>query len=66
MTPKKKALELLNRFKFQCEHNCQPSTVKGISKNSSLICVSEIINLDYFSVEGREYWKQVKQEIEKL
>lgn len=38
----------------------------NLSKQCVLIAVDEILNLDYFSEEGREYWQEVKQEIQKL
>jgi Na+-translocating ferredoxin:NAD+ oxidoreductase RnfC subunit len=76
MTPLEKAKELVEKFK-NADFNCKgcdmvfcdvPCTMLNLSecKKCALICVDEIITLDYFSIEGREYWKQVKQELEKL
>ena len=39
---------------------------KNKAKQCAIIAVDEILNLDYFSEEGREYWQKVKNEIEKL
>ncbi len=36
------------------------------AKQCAIIAVDEILNLDYFSEEGREYWQEIKNEIEKL
>ena len=58
-SPKEKAKELVLRYsKINARHKD--------SIRCALIAVDEIINLDYFSEEGREYWEEVKQEIEKL
>ena len=37
-----------------------------IAKQCALIAVDEIIGLENFSVEGREFWNEVKQEINEL
>ena len=39
---------------------------KNKAKQCAIIAVDEVLNLDYFSEEGREYWQKVKNEIEKL
>ena len=59
MKPKEKAKELVDRYYFVDDYH-------SFSKQCALIAVDEIINLDYFSEEGREYWQEVKKEIEKL
>jgi hypothetical protein len=71
MSPKEKAKELFERFNKEGLH--QISSVinrfirKEIIKQCGLIAVDEIINagkdVDEFS---DSYWKQVKQQIEKL
>ena len=71
LTPKEKAEKLLNKYTFQIEgidnYNFVLNTkIKFIAKQCALIAVYEIINLDDFSIEGREYWEEVKNEIEKL
>jgi len=59
MSPKEKAKELFDKFSLGYYH-------AENAKRCALIAVDEIINLDDFSIEGRKYWKEVKQEIEKL
>ena len=76
MTPKEKAIELLNKI------NNMPITIKEWNKASdyaktnlkrkALIVVDEVLNaIDWYYYEGsaqteHNYWKEVKQEIEKL
>ena len=68
MTPKEKAEELVDKF-IQTNGNA------FFAKECALIAVDEIIKLNVFDCndewsdedgDTREYWKQVKQEIEKL
>ena len=77
MTPKEKAEELCRKMLYQIEWNAQPSTVKGVAKQCALIAVDETIrtlNEDIRDLDVRgnvlldliEYWREVKQEIEKL
>ena len=73
MTPKEKAMELVNKF---LELTSEEFTGINISsKQCALICVDEIINTgvhtDYIKVDGYmlslfEFYTEVKQEIEKL
>ena len=65
-SPKEKATMLINYF-----ISIQPDILKNITDASfhhailcSLNMVEEIIDLDDFSVEGREYHNKVKQELE--
>jgi hypothetical protein len=67
MTPKEKALELVQKY-FKANH--QPYGFKD-AKQCALIAVDEIINaIDWHEFETPnkelEYWQEVKQEIEKL
>lgn len=64
---KEKAKELIGKM---CGNNC---TEKNINKKKkfALIAVDEILESHYFSLSGVKssiynYWKEVKQEIEKL
>jgi hypothetical protein len=68
MTPKEKAKELVDKF-------TQTNGNAFFAKECALIAVDEIIKLNVFDCndewsdedgDTREYWKQVKQEIEKL
>ena len=36
------------------------------AKQCAFIAIEEILDLDDFSVEGREYWQEVKEELQKL
>lgn len=65
MTSKEKAEELFKKM-YQVRSVAGSDITKYFAKQSALVAVDEILNLDYFSIEGREYWQQVKQEIEKL
>ena len=72
MTPKEKAKELVEQFTFRCEE----CNYDWNAKQCALIAVDEIIsNTPYGFYSGiipaykgtdLDYWKQVKQEIEKL
>ena len=67
MTAKEKANELFDKFYLQTEYyiNCG---CEFLAKDNALICVDEIINCNTIYMEGCyiEYWKEVKQEINKL
>ena len=67
MTPKEKAIELYDKFIFPC-WECDEF---DRAKQCALIAVDEIVNaIDWHKFETPnkelEYWRQVKQEIEKL
>lgn len=63
MTPKEKAKELVNKYWITdfdiYEEEC---------KKCALIAVDEILNAinPFGQMLGKEYWQEVKQEIEKL
>ncbi len=68
MTPKEKAFELIELFTFNCRE-CDNSKI------SALIAVDEILqslghkklsDSPYTTLEARQYYVQVKQEIENL
>jgi len=66
MTPKEKAIELVNKFNDYMVPNY---TGTFEAKQCALIAVDEVlnfINTDVFSYTNEEYWEEVKQEIEKL
>lgn len=68
MTPKEKALELFRRF-WQAENSLgMQAMYREESKICAFICVEEIetILLQERVFESLDYWKEVKQEIEKL
>lgn len=78
MTPKEKAKELVDKMSyndFDEDHNCS----NYVAKNCALIAVDEVLNVIPYSImdthkgevyfyenEERDYWQEVKQEIEKL
>ena len=61
MTPKEKAEELYGKH-FVALFIME----KENAKRSALVTVDEILELDNFSIEGRDYWQEVKQEIQNL
>jgi hypothetical protein len=64
MTPKEKAEELVNKFaKLPEEGSLMWYLSFEIAKKCALIAVDEIIDKDGFN---NDYWKEVKQELEKL
>ena len=82
MTPKEKALELVNKFWKSCydKHDIA-KLVKEDAKQCALIAVDELIesfnsiydasirNIEKYSGAKygmKDYWQEVKQEIEKL
>ena len=74
MTPKLKAEELINSYRIILmneDTECGNEILcTSISKQCALIAVDEIINSRkkhlVQSIKFYEYWKEVKQEIEKL
>jgi hypothetical protein len=65
MTPKEKAIELVDKYKFYLGN--EQENIKE-AKDCALIAVDEILNIksvdkDY---DLSNYWLEVKQEIEKL
>ena len=65
LSPKEKANQLVNMFFNEMQFSEFVDDLDA-SKQCVKMLVNEIINLDYFSIEGRKYWEQVKQEIENL
>lgn len=60
MTPKEKAAELVKRFSLVGLQQ------RGEGIVCAIIAVDEILNAHLFDLDEKEYWQQVKQEIEKL
>ena len=64
MTPKEKAKELVQLFyNNQCSHSVTELAYKS-AKKCALICVDEI--LEFHDRIDVKYWKEIKQEINKL
>jgi hypothetical protein len=70
MIPKEKAKELFNKFAFEkTTEGYKMFQTSNESKRCSLIAVNEIIQAieDIFeTLDEREYWQSVKEEIEKF
>jgi len=67
MTPKEKAIELVDKIYFDIDFDLagMPNTKIMVSKQCALIEIDEIIS-DNASVYSQKYWNEVKQEIKKL
>jgi hypothetical protein len=77
MTPKEKAEELISSYRFALSIPNAPlgENKDSIAKQSCLIAVDELIKSHYLlntthdikpSIRCKSYWKEVKEEIEKL
>jgi len=72
MTPKEKAKELVNRFKYRTIRGVEVETMSiSLAKQCALICVDEMLESlwnvgDSFLNDEIKYLKEVKQEIEEL
>jgi hypothetical protein len=70
MIPKEKAKQLFNKFAFEkTPEGYKMFQTSNESKRCSLITVNEIIQAieDIFeTLDEREYWQSVKEEIEKF
>lgn len=70
MIPQEKAKELFNKFAFEkTPEGYKMFQTSNESKRCSLIAVNEIIEAieDIFeTLDEREYWQSVKQEIQKF
>ena len=62
MTPKEKAKELVHKFSFICS-TCD---YEDNAKQYALIAVDEILSVPYLLKYETWFYKEVKQEIEKL
>ena len=64
MTPKDKAEELVNKFSDLEDGEMYI----GKAKQCALIAINEILNAikPFGQLLGKDYWEEVKQEIEKL
>lgn len=65
MTPKEKAQDLFDKY-FILNYDWDGVTKTQWAKEGALIAVDEIINTLLYGYNLIEYWKEVKQEIEKL
>jgi hypothetical protein len=74
MTPKEKAKELLDKYYIICQEFTEEIQCSIQAKQCALIavdeliistCVSSRVKSDFINYD-RQYWQEVKQEIEKL
>jgi hypothetical protein len=70
MTPQKKAIELVDKY-WQLNYDWNGTPKEGWAKDGALIAVNEMINecekyFEAISKDRVKYWKEVKQELEKL
>ena len=67
MTPKQKAGKIFRKVLYELEWNFEPSICKSVAKELALIAVDEILN-EYWlhDTKRRDWWQEVKQEINKL
>ena len=69
MTPKQKAEELFDKCELSCAGIlCFDDDWEALAKLCALIAVDEILKNDtiFLYVHHLDFWKEVKQEIEKL
>jgi len=63
MTPKEKAMELINKFYGLPTGNTNRCVDWLTATESALICVDEILSAHLFDLDEKEYWEQVKLEL---
>lgn len=67
MTPKEKAKELFDKYYSYLKSNLMDDKEAiDDAKQCALIAVDEVIQSHYYALLICNYWKEVKQEIEKL
>jgi hypothetical protein len=68
MTPKEKAEELFGKHYIVCQEYTEEIQCSIQAKQCALIAVDEILKNDtiFLYVHHLDFWKEVKQEIEKL
>jgi hypothetical protein len=75
MIPQEKAIELVNKFKYNTRAYSEDKQWEDTAYNAkqcALIAVDEILDIDCFDMSEEhfdnhiEYWKEVKQEITQL
>lgn len=69
LTPKEKAIELVNSFMDigeEQEYNTPRYLSKDIAKQCALRTVDQLIDWVGYGEIGYDYWTEVKEEIEKI
>lgn len=62
MTPKEKAEQIVQKFIYRTKDYVEIED----AKQCAIIAVDEILNAHLFDLDEKEYWQQVKTEIEML
>lgn len=62
MTPKEKAEQIVQKFIYRTKDYVEIED----AKQCAIIAVDEILNTYLFDLVQKQYWQQVKQEIENL
>ena len=67
MTPKEKAIELVNKLTLSSNAQNGSWMCEDLAKQCALIAVDEMLNsMSIQSTDEYQYWEEVKQEIENL
>ena len=69
MTPKEKAEQLVSRYRKEIlrgKYRINGFVIEELAEESALIAVDEILKLELNDGYDKEYWQEVKQEIETL
>ena len=66
MTPKEKAFKLFSRFYSLYVHPCSVHVRHQAAKETAIIACDEVLNTIEVPTDNYNFWKEVKQELEKL
>lgn len=70
MTPKEKAIELVEKYRATIRksdvYDYLSYRFVYLAKQCAIIAVDEILNAHLFDLDEKQYWQQVKTEIENL
>jgi len=65
LTPQEKAVELYSQYEQLGKDFTRGVSMKQFAKECALICCNEVLS-DMGADRGHQYWKEVKEQIEKL
>lgn len=65
MTPKEKAEDIVDKYIQLLPYHSKESNRKR-AIGSALLAVDEILNVHLFDFDEKQYWQEVKEEINKL
>lgn len=70
MTPKEKTAELIDKMyyigRYDDKEDYNPAMAWHRAKQCAIIAVDEILKAHLFDLDEKEYWQQVRTEIENL